>query len=257
MPDQKRILELCVKMGSLLLINGAEIFRAQQTMELVARTFNANEFHVYVLTNGVFASLNDDSHTHNAQIRHLPNATVHMGRIVALNDLSRKIVAGECSLEDAFIKADEIAQFSYTKNYIKLLACAVGAACFAFLFGGSLYDALAAFGAGFMLQLFLIALSKYSLGKIVTNIVGAAIVALVSFLLYSAGLGNNLDKIIIGGIIPLVPGMALTTSIRDFANADYLSGTIRLMDTLLIGGSIAIGIAFMLKLIGFCTGVAT
>lgn len=256
MHDQKRILELCVKMGSLLLANGAEIFRAQQTMELVANAYHANEFNVYVLTNGLFASLSDDSHTHHAQIKHLPHTAVHMGRIVALNDLSRKIVEGKYSLEEAFVKADEIAEISYTSIAVKLISCAIGAGCFSFLFGGSAFDAIAAIFSGFMLQLFWIGITKYPLGKIVTNIIGAAIVALVSFIMFSIGLGDNLDKIIIGGIIPLVPGMALTTAIRDFANADYLSGTIRLMDTLLIGSSIAIGIALMLKIIGFFTGVA-
>lgn len=255
MHDQKRILDLCVKMGSLLLINGAEIFRAQQTMELVAKAYNAKEFNVYVLTNGLFASLSDDTHTHHAQIKHLPSTAVHMGRIVALNDLSRKIVEGKYTLDEAFVKADLIADINYTTTPVRLIACAIGAGCFSYLFGGSAFDAIAAVFAGFMLQLFWIGMSKYPLGKIVTNIIGAAIVALVSFILFSLGVGDNLDKIIIGGIIPLVPGMALTTSIRDFANADYLSGTIRLMDTLLIGSSIAIGIALMLKIIGFFTGV--
>ena len=56
------------------------------------------------------------------------------------------------------------------------------------------------------------------------------------------GLGDSLDKIIIGSIIRLVPGVALTTSIRDFLNGDYLSGTIRIIDAFLVGGCIAIGV---------------
>ncbi|MEG2653004.1 MAG: threonine/serine exporter family protein, partial [Ruthenibacterium sp.] len=65
----------------------------------------------------------------------------------------------------------------------------------------------------------------------------------------------NMDKIIIGGIIPLVPGMALTTAIRDFAGGDYLSGTIRLIDALLVASAIAIGVGAVLVTAGRLPGV--
>ena len=51
-----RALELVMDAGQTLLENGGEVFRAQQTMEIMARSFHLREFHVYVLTNGIFAS---------------------------------------------------------------------------------------------------------------------------------------------------------------------------------------------------------
>lgn len=45
-----------------------------------------------------------------------------------------------------------------------------------------------------------------------------------------------------------MPGVALTTSIRDFLNGDYLSGTIRMIDAFLIGGCIAIGVGAVVML---------
>ena len=53
------------------------------------------------------------------------------------------------------------------------------------------------------------------------------------------GVGNSLqDKIIIGAIMPLVPGITFTTAIY---NADYLSGTIHLLDALITAVCIAVG----------------
>ena len=40
----------------------------------------------------------------------------------------------------------------------------------------------------------------------------------------------------------LTPGIAFTMGIRDFVHGDYLSGTIRMIDALLIAASIAIRI---------------
>ena len=58
-PDEeqrRRIMDFIMAAGQTLLENGAEVFRVEQTMEFMARSFHLREFHVYVLTNGIFAS---------------------------------------------------------------------------------------------------------------------------------------------------------------------------------------------------------
>ena len=47
---------------------------------------------------------------------------------------------------------------------------------------------------------------------------------------------------IIGALMVLTPGVALPLGVRDILNGDYLSGSIRLLDALLIAGSIAGGV---------------
>ena len=37
MEEKRRVLEFCADVGETLLLNGAEIYRTQQTMELIAR----------------------------------------------------------------------------------------------------------------------------------------------------------------------------------------------------------------------------
>jgi uncharacterized membrane protein YjjP (DUF1212 family) len=66
----------------------------------------------------------------------------------------------------------------------------------------------------------------------------------------------QLDKVIIGSIMPLVPGIAFTTSIRDFFNADYLSGTIHIIDALLTAFSIAVGVGTIMTFYRIITGGA-
>ncbi len=45
-----RALELVMDAGQTLLENGGEVFRAQQTMEIMAASLGVRDFHVYVLT---------------------------------------------------------------------------------------------------------------------------------------------------------------------------------------------------------------
>ena len=50
-------------------------------------------------------------------------------------------------------------------------------------------------------------------------------------------------KIIIGVLMTLVPGIAITNSMRDFLAKDYLSGFLRLTEALVTATAIAVGVA--------------
>ena len=48
-PDEelrRRIMDFIMAAGQTLLENGAEVFRVEQTMEIMARSFHLREFHV-------------------------------------------------------------------------------------------------------------------------------------------------------------------------------------------------------------------
>lgn len=247
---------LSFRMGELLLRSGAEIFRVQETMERVARAYGITDFDAYVLSNALFAVAVENGVRTETKLKFVPSATIHFGRIAALNQLSREIAAGMVPLEEAARRTEEAAAIPYTKPLYLVIGCAVGSGCFSFLFGGSLADAAAAVLCGAILQVFLNLLDRRTASKFITNLAASALVAVSAVALHALGLGNSLDKIIIGSIIRLVPGVALTTSIRDFLNGDYLSGTIRMIDAFLVGGCIAIGVgAVVMFYYNFAGGV--
>lgn len=238
----ENVTELTIKMGEALLKNGAEIFRVQETMERVAHAYNIDEYDVFVISNAIFANAVEDGTQVESKLKFIPGSSVHLGRIAAINQLSREIVQGTVTVHEAYERLDDILQIPYTRPLTLVFCCGIGSACFSYMFGGSVFDAFTAFFCGLILQIFLNILDKHTVSKFIVNLASSALVATCAVLLYSAGFGNDLDKIIIGSIIRLVPGLALTTSIRDFMNSDYLSGTIRMMDAFLIGGCIAIGV---------------
>jgi uncharacterized membrane protein YjjP (DUF1212 family) len=65
----------------------------------------------------------------------------------------------------------------------------------------------------------------------------------VGILICLAGKLANIavDKIIIGDIMLLIPGIALTNSIKDIFVGDTISGIMRLAESLLWAGAIACG----------------
>ena len=80
------------------------------------------------------------------------------------------------------------------------------------------------------------------------TIFGSALVTFAGMVLAALFAGLNMDSMTIGGLVILVPGVPLTTSIRDFFNGDYLSGTIRLIDALLVAVCMAIGVGIVYRI---------
>lgn len=253
--EEKKVLALCVKAGEILLRNGGEIFRVQETMLRIAAAFGAETFHVYVLSNGVFASIGQAGEVCGADIRMVPLSPVHLGRVCAVNSLSREISAGQHTMEEASARLDDISRIPFASAWVHAVASCVGSACFCYIFGGSLFDSLTAMLCGMLLFLFVQAAGKRGFSKIITNILGSALVTLCAIALFTLHMGDAISRIIIGSIVPLLPGVALTTSIRDFLNSDYLSGTIRLIDAVLIAACIAIGVGVVLKIWSVFGGV--
>ena len=83
---------------------------------------------------------------------------------------------------------------------------------------------------------------KRRINRIFTDIVAACLCTL-----WALGVSRlvpmlDVNTATIGALMVLTPGVALTMGIRDIINADYLSGAIRLLDAVLIAGSIACGV---------------
>ena len=93
--------ELVMDAGQTLLENGGEVFRVQQTMEIMAASLGVQDFHVYVLTNGIFASAHRPGQDASSLLRHVPTVSTHLGRVEAVNELSRELAAGNLDMAQA------------------------------------------------------------------------------------------------------------------------------------------------------------
>lgn len=145
--------------------------------------------------------------------------------------------------------------FLITKKSAQIFFCGLGSACFCYLFGGNWLDFVFAFVIGSLEQVLLFGLKKYKFTRIITNILASLFVTLLATASTLTGLSLLPDKIIIGAIMPLVPGIAFTTSIRDIYNGDYLSGTIHLLDALITAVCVAVGACLPFVVMKYIGGI--
>ena len=131
--QRRRIMDFIMAAGQTLLENGAEVFRVEQTMEIMAASFHLREFHVYVLTNGIFASAGT---AEMSEVRNVPTRTTHLGRVAAVNQLSRQIASGEVdTIDEAETRLAQARCIPFPKDWVQIAAGMGGAFCFALIFG--------------------------------------------------------------------------------------------------------------------------
>lgn len=251
MNDTKEILTLAVGIGDSMLRCGAEIYRVEDSVVRILDEFGLEDSDVYVLSNGIFASANEKQEDACSVIRHVPLSATHLGKLTALNQLTRDICSHRCTLKEAEERLEQCRKIPNYSNGICLLACGLGCAAFTLLFGGRFPDGVYAFFVGVMEQIALLFCAKRKVSRFLTNVYVSLLVSILSLPAAFGFFPLLHDKVVIGTIMPLVPGIVFTTSIRDFYNGDYLSGTIHLIDALLTGLCIAVGVSLPLVLLRY------
>ena len=211
-------------------------------VEIMAASLGVRDFHVYVLTNGIFASAHLPGRDAVSLVRHVPTVSVHLGRVEAVNELSRELAAGRLGVVEAEARLNTARTLPRSTPQLEILACVVGSAGFAYLFGGTLADMPVAAVAGLLEALVCQQFARHGINRIFTDIVAAFCGTIWAIAVQTVVPAVNANAAIIGALMVLTPGVALTMGVRDILNGDYLSGSIRLLDALLIAGSIAGGV---------------
>ncbi len=278
--EQEQALQLATEAGHILLENGAEISRVEETMTRIASAYGIEDESFFVLSNGIIAT-----GQHYARAEFIPIKGTQLAKVVEVNQLSRDVTAGECGNE---LKRESVNQTNELTNsqvntfkpmpvetlrqriqairtmpgkvwWEMVLGIALGVSSFSILFGGSLVDAMATLVSGVLLGLFMTFVSPH-LSRLMGNVAGGLVGGLLCILLYRlaihlSGLPQlHLANMIIGTIIALVPGVPFTNGMRDLANEDYIAGTTRLTDAFLAFLCIALGVALAFIIDGVTTG---
>lgn len=276
--DQEQALTLATEAGHILLENGAEISRVEETMERIAAAYGVEDESFFVLSNGIIAT-----GQHYARAEFIPIKGTQLSRVVEVNQLSREVERRRQERQSGPCRRDAGAPMPVSELASRLqairtapghpaweiiLGIALGVSAFSILFGGSLTDAAATLACGLILGTFMAYVSPH-LSRLIGNVAGGLVGGLLCILAvhsstlllsHSATLPLSpsatlhLPNMIIGTIIALVPGVPFTNGIRDLANEDYIAGTTRLTDAFLAFLCIALGVALAFIVEGLFAG---
>ncbi len=246
--DVKQVVDLALEAGRILLKNGGEIFRVEETIQRICMQFQVTDVEIFTLSHAIFVSAESGEGETYTKFRHVPLSSSHLGIVAEVNALSREIAAGQVGIEEAAARLADIDKMPPKSNHFQVLAAGTGSGTFAMLLGSTLPESMVAFLIGCLLYIWVLFAKKVNLSKIIINIVGGVIMtASAVFAMHLPGFGMlRLEGMIIGAIMPLIPGVAFVNAIRDIADSDFLSGTVRMIDALLVFVYIAIGVGVTL-----------
>ncbi|MFV8829746.1 threonine/serine exporter family protein [Alkalihalobacterium sp. APHAB7] len=244
-----KMMDVCLLAGEIMLTYGAETYRVEETLERMAKAAGFVNVHSFVTTTGIFLSFDEVGKGDRMQMIRVDDRIYDLNKVTLVNQVSREFVTGEIDEEVAYEKLNEIAK-SPTNYPVWLvhIASGVAGAGFSYLFGGSLRDMLPAFIAGFIVSVCVFKFQEYLKVKFFAEFISAFIGGSVAIGLVYIGVGVNLDQIIIGILMPLVPGVPLTNSVRDLISGDYVAGVSRGAEAILTALSIATGVALAIGL---------
>lgn len=245
----KKVVDLALEAGRILLKNGAEIFRVDETMTRICQRFHVEYVDTFILSHAIFISAENGMEETYTKVKQVPLSSSHLGIVAEVNELSREISEGLVSIEEAVRRLKEIDGIPEKKEYFQVLAAGAASGCYGYLLGASEMESIAAFFIGCILYVWVLAAKMQNLSKMIVNIVGGVIItALAIAACHLPALGNvQFGGMIIGSIMPLVPGLAFVNAIRDIADSDFLSGTVRMIDALLVFVYIAVGVGVTLS----------
>lgn len=236
------ILTCALDLGERMLTRGAEVGRVEDTISRILYSGGACRVDVMSITASIIVTADFGSGA-VTQIRRITGSGYDLTALTRLNDLSRHICSGECPLEAVEEKLREIdGAKAYSRRTIVLFYGFVSFA-FSLFFGGSLLDAALSAVVGMVIREMLWLFSRLQVPGLATSLLCAIAGGMLAHGLGWAGIPCSPDKIAIGNIMLLVPGIGLTNSIRDMFTGDTISGLLRFSECLLTALALAFGFA--------------
>lgn len=244
--ELEHVMAAVLDVGEMMLTSGAEVNRVENTIQRMMQAYGCNRVDVFTITSSIVVTVQTPEEIMLTQTRRIINYETDMYKIERCNALSRKVCAEPPSVNDLREIVGQIRQEKGYSGLVKFFTYGGISAAFSVFFGGTWGDGVAAFFCGLLLYGSVELCTRLKLQRIILNIVCSALVGLGAVLLTSLGVGQSVDKIIIGNIMLLIPGIALTTSVRDMISGDTISGLLGLCEALIRALAIAVGFALVL-----------
>ena len=246
----EQLLCCALDIGEKMLVSGAEIGRVEDSVRLICTAYGCFRVDVFTITSSIVVSIEDEHRKTYTQTRRITSIRTDLTRLDLLNNLSRELCSQTPDYEYVQDRIRKICLNCPYPLWVEALASALIAGSFAVFFGGSLIDGLVAAPLGAALRYTTHLLQKLRLNQIFVNVVASFLLSLVAILLVQNGIGRDMNQIIIGNIMLLIPGVALTNSLRDMISGDIMSGLLRFLDAILVAAAIAAGYILAAQFLG-------
>lgn len=247
--NSDKLLRTALDIAENLLRCGGTVHRAEETVERICKANGASHVEVFSITSVIIASVRMADGEYAVQTRRIYGCSNNFTKLDLLNAISRDLCSKKITLDEAQTRISEAKNTVAYSLVTRLIAAMIISGAFAVFFGGTFLDAIAASVLGFIIML-ISNFAPQALNQLAMNLVLSTVAGFIAILFAKIGFGNNYDKIMIGTIMLVIPGLSFGTSIRDLLCGDTLSGLLQLIQSILLAAIIAFGYTIALFFLG-------
>ncbi len=244
-------LACAMDVGEQMLICGAEIYRVEESVRRMCAAFGAVRTDVFIITSNMIATVYTPDGQSCTQTRRITTSGTDYEKLHLLNRLSRKICSEKMAPEQIREELGLVAKSKKYPFWLECLGYSGAAGAFTVFFGGDVPDMCVSLLVGLVVPFCLKFAEKIISSKIFTRFLCATVATLLAFFAVKLEIIANVDMVIIGNIMTLVPGVGLTNALRDLLVGDSVSGLLRLIEAILTAIAIAAGYFLVSVLGGF------
>jgi len=245
--EAKKVIEIVTAAGEILLSNGAEAYRVEETITKICNSYELRGECISTST-GLFISVAASDGEMVTSVKRIKVRMVDLYKIELVNSFSRGLINNPVSYEEAKKTLNQINNAPNFKLGIRLMAASMTSFIYTLFFNGTIYDALTSAIISIGVYLMLEKISEVGFFQFLEYYLSGLIIGIVSYTVQILIPAINKDNVITGSIIVLLPGVALTNGIKDVLYGDFVSGTAKFCEAMLIIIAMSFGIGTALSL---------
>lgn len=242
-------LENVMEFGRRLVATGCEARRVEDTISRICSAYGFEDSQVYAVTNLIVVTIKNPEGVHHTQSVRISAYGTDLGRLEELNAQSRYICENKPSL-DEFVEMVQSYQKPKPHFIIKMLGYMLAAGGFAVFFGGNWLDGIASAVIAVCIYLMDIFLKPKIVNTTIYTFVAGFISGCLALVMVNFGFGANADKVMIGDVMLLIPGLLLVNAIKEMFNRDIYTGLHRFVEALFVAVAIGGGFALSYVVLG-------
>lgn len=240
--------------GRIMLENGGEIGRVEETAGYLLQAYGVNDYDCYATPTVWMVSFRDDEGTNYAAMRRIDARSSHLSRVAEVNQLSRQVceAAGTMDLHEVYGRLEKCEKKAAYPDVLKVLGAALAAGFFTLMINSRWLDAVTAFAAGGLVKCITLYIAKRQANTLVVNLAGGLLTSLLVCAAARLGWAINAEATLVSALMPYLPGLLVVTTARDFARGDLVSGISNGFEALFVMLVLAVGAAMPPLLLAGC-----
>lgn len=237
----EELLDCGMDIGEKMLICGGEVHRVEDSLCRIFTALGASRTDVFIITTSMVVTIHTSDGKAYTQTRRITETGIDFEQLHQLNQLSRQICEKKLSADEIRAELQKIAAGKRYPFWLEWICYAVISGVFTLFFGGNVIEALSALCIGVIVRL-LVILSERAVGnRIFSKFISSFAATSLAYAVFCTGIIPDPHKVVIGGIMALLPGIGLTNAIRDLFTGDSMAGLLRTIEACMTALAIAAG----------------